>query len=113
MPVRIQMSRRKGWRKPADAVYGGRPGRFGNPFRRQEHGLSRAVELYEAWIQQPAQAELLLEARQTLRGKNLGCWCRPGLASHADVLRRLVHAQGPQIIHSTAETVSVSAELPR
>ena len=44
------MSRRKGRRKPVKTVYVGRPSRFGNPFRRQEYGLPRAVELYEAWI---------------------------------------------------------------
>lgn len=32
-PKRIQRKRTKGWRMPKDAVYVGRPGRFGNPFR--------------------------------------------------------------------------------
>ena len=88
---RIQMSRRKGWRKPANTVYVGRPGRFGNPFRREEYGLPHAVELYEAWIQQPVQAPLLAEARQTLRGKNLGCWCPIGAPCHVYVPLRLVN----------------------
>ena len=88
---RIQMSRRKSWRKPPNTVYVGRPCRFGNPFRRQEYGIPRAIELYEAWIQQPAQASLLEEARRTLRGNNLGCWCKPGLACHTDVLLWLVN----------------------
>ena len=91
MLQRIQMSRKRGWRKPANTQYVGRPGRFGNPFRRQKYGLPRAVELYEAWIQEPAQAPLLAEARLTLRGKNLGCWCPIGGPCHADVLLRLVN----------------------
>ena len=32
-PKRIQLSRRKGFRKPADAVVVARPSRWGNPFR--------------------------------------------------------------------------------
>ena len=31
-PQRIQRKRTKGWRMPKDAVYVGRPGRWGNPF---------------------------------------------------------------------------------
>ena len=92
MPEPIQMSRRKGWRKPANTVYVGRPGRFGNSFRREEYGLPRAVELYETWIQQPAQAELLSDVRQILQGKNPGCWCPFGGPCHAEILLRLVNA---------------------
>lgn len=32
-PKRIQRKRTKGWRMPEGAVYVGRPGKFGNPFR--------------------------------------------------------------------------------
>jgi hypothetical protein len=32
MPRRIQLSRKKGWRKPEGAVVVSRPGKFGNPF---------------------------------------------------------------------------------
>jgi hypothetical protein len=52
---RFQMSRRKGWRKPPNTVYVGRPGRFGNPFSVEEHGRATAIALYEAWILEPAQ----------------------------------------------------------
>ena len=91
MPERIQMSRRKGWRKPPNTVYVGRPGRFGNPFSVEGRGREQAIQMYEAWIQQPEQQSLLADALRTLRGKILGCWCRPGLACHADVLLRLVN----------------------
>lgn len=91
MPERIQMSRRKGWRKPANTVYVGRPGRFGNPFSVEEDGREQAIKLYEKWIQAPAQKSLLADARETLLGRNLGCWCKPGLVCHADVLLRLVN----------------------
>ena len=32
MPQRLQRQRAKGWRMPANTVYVGRPGFFGNPF---------------------------------------------------------------------------------
>ena len=31
MPKRIQRKRTKGWRMPADAIYVGRPTKWGNP----------------------------------------------------------------------------------
>ena len=88
-PFRVQMSRRKGWRMPPSTVYVGRPGRFGNPFSVAEHGRDRALDLFEAWIEQ--NQPLLADARRTLRGRNLACWCAPGQRCHADVLLRLVN----------------------
>jgi len=76
-PQRIQQSRRKGWRKPVNTVCVGRPSRFGNPFLVSEHGREKAIALFEEWIQRPVNAPLLQEVRRVLRGRNLGCWCRP------------------------------------
>jgi hypothetical protein len=92
------MSRRKGWRKPANTAYAGRPGKFGNPFHAQEHGRERAAELYGQWIQEAGQRGLLMEARLALRGKNLGCWCRLGEPCHADILLRLVNQQDDESV---------------
>lgn len=43
MPERIQRKRTKGWRMPEDAVFVGRPGKWGNPFvfHDQSRGLVR------------------------------------------------------------------------
>lgn len=43
MPERIQLSRKKGWRKPENTVVVARPTRWGNPFRLRDetHGLVR------------------------------------------------------------------------
>lgn len=46
-PQRIQRRRTKGWRMPAGAVYVGRPGRWGNPFkviRGQRTGRLRVID---------------------------------------------------------------------
>jgi hypothetical protein len=60
---------------------------FGNPFR-VTGDLSRvaAIAQYREWLlQQPD----LLEQLEELRGKRLGCWCKP-LACHGDVLVELL-----------------------
>lgn len=69
-------------------VYIGRPSEWGNPFVIGKDG-SRAevIAKYEAWIRtQPA----LMARVQSLKGKVLGCWCKPA-ACHGDVLERLAH----------------------
>jgi Domain of unknown function (DUF4326) len=43
VPNRIQLSRRKGWRKPPGAVVVARPSRWGNPYRVADHGRAEAV----------------------------------------------------------------------
>ncbi len=91
MPQRIQRSRKRGWRKPPNTECISRPSKFGNPFAIDEYGRERAIKMFEDWILAPEQASLLDEARRTLRGKNLCCWCRLGLACHADVLLELVN----------------------
>jgi len=75
-------------------VYIGRPSKWGNPYAigRDPSGgtwsRSDVVRLYKAWIQtQPA----LLAALGELKGKRLGCYCKP-LACHGDVLADLANA---------------------
>lgn len=116
MPERIQLSRRKGWRMPENTVKVSRPGKFGNPFpvkkatsttmgvtsdvwivgtwegpalwikNSEAEAVEVAVKAYREWIDRPAQAGLLADAKIELRGKNLACWCRTGTPCHADVL---------------------------
>lgn len=74
-------------------VYVGRPSVWGNPFSHLPGTLAQyrvatlpdAIAAYETWLlQQPA----LLARLPELRGKVLGCWCKPG-PCHGDVLARL------------------------
>ena len=74
---------------PADAVYVGRPTKWGNPFVVGRDGVrGECVELHRAWIVN--QPELLAQLWQ-LRGKDLVCWCAPA-ACHAETLRDLAEA---------------------
>lgn len=109
MPQRIQRRRVKGWRMPPDAVYVGRGTIWGNPFVvgeldggwsapgsseaegpfRRVKNAAEAVRLYrEALMDDPTSGEML----QSLRGKNLACWCPLDAPCHADVLLELANA---------------------
>lgn len=75
---------------PTNAIYVGRPSKWGNPFRIGKDG-SRAdvISKYRSRvlnILQSSDSHYLDE----LRGKNLVCWCAP-LPCHADVLIELAN----------------------
>lgn len=72
---------------PAAAVYIGRPSKWGNPFIIGIDGGRRAViRKYRAWLL--GQPELVAQARQELKGKDLVCWCAPK-PCHGDVLQEV------------------------
>jgi hypothetical protein len=91
-PKRIQRKRTKGWKMPENAIYVGRPTKWGNPFMVDEHNPPRACvgqfRLHmEKILERPAERELL----KTLRGKDLACWCPLDQPCHADVLLELAN----------------------
>lgn len=104
-PLRIQLSRKKGWRKPADTVVVARPGKWGNPFPvgapSPTGGIvpNRAVSvaLFRAMMADPAWREALRYPADLseLRDKNLACWCPLDGPCHADVLLDLVRLAAP------------------
>jgi hypothetical protein len=49
-PHRVQLSRAKGWRMPANSVKVDRTTLFGNPFSIADYGHDSAVALHRAWI---------------------------------------------------------------
>ncbi len=64
-------------------VYIGRGSKWGNPFRIGDHGdREDVIEQYRKWIQTRPD---LLDSLEELRGKRLGCFCKPK-ACHGDVL---------------------------
>lgn len=101
-PKRIQIKRKKGWRLPINAVYVGRPGIWGNPFRvfeyrvrqygskyvtrwgieayldtAEEMGLNSAKEAQERSLELYKQeGPPDIPERAILKGKDLACWCR-------------------------------------
>lgn len=73
---------------PADAVYVGRPGLWGNPFEIGRDG-SRA-EVIEKYRKLVADDPLRVSRLPALRGRDLVCWCKP-LPCHADVLLEMAN----------------------
>ena len=64
-------------------VYIGRPSKWGNPYTIGKDGTrEEVIEKYRQYLGVRAE---LIEALPELRGKRLGCFCKP-LACHGDVL---------------------------
>jgi hypothetical protein len=85
MGKRIQRKRVRGWKMPKDAVYVGRPTKYGNPYRMEIDGSrEEVVAKYQVWL-----AEKLEENPNfldPLKGKDLACWCPLNKPCHADVI---------------------------
>lgn len=100
-PVRVQLSRKKGWRMPENTVKVDRTTRWGNPFPIGEPGpLDRvapdaegATGFFRAMLcdDEMREAAGYPADLSPLRGKNLACWCA-GPFCHADVLLELANA---------------------
>lgn len=97
MPERIQLSRARGWKMPANTVKVGRTTKWGNPFVVGRHGgQDRCVKHFTMLMAgaiclsdgpKPAVQQTYLEMAkasiQELHGKNLACWCRADQKCHA------------------------------
>lgn len=113
IPVRLQLSRRKGYSLQAatvaanglPAVIVARPGPWGNPFRightRREcegewekvEDAATAVRFFREMLTIPQRNYPTDAQVATLRGKNLACWCKLGDPCHADVLLELANRE--------------------
>jgi hypothetical protein len=120
MPIRVQLSRRKGWRMPPNTVSVARPTRWGNPhyddrrwprtrlvawFEMMMHGWSPSAvadlpDTQARWVYEYCEefrrkigGNLMEAAQSELRGKNLACWCALDKPCHADVLLRIANVE--------------------
>jgi len=84
---------------PPDAVYVGRPSRYGNDMSIRELKVLLPNLTYEElqqeavdWFRRYALARLKVEPKwlEPLRGKDLVCWCVP-LPCHANILLELAN----------------------
>jgi hypothetical protein len=96
MPERIQLSRRKGWRKPENTVVVARPSAWGNPFRVGVNAFNRAnaVDQFRELVTRPGLsfAGFRQQVKLELAGKNLACWCPLDEPCHADVLLEIANS---------------------
>jgi hypothetical protein len=87
-------------KEPFD-IYIGRPSKWGNPFThiKDQNTLAKylvstrkeAIDSYRQWILN-GEGSYLLKDIEELRGKTLGCWCKP-LPCHGDVLKEILESE--------------------
>ena len=79
-------------------IYIGRGSKWGNPFSHLKNSSvpypvdtrEDAIRAYENWLLE--QPELVAAAKKELKGKVLGCWCKP-LDCHGDILLRIANEE--------------------
>jgi hypothetical protein len=76
---------------PDNAVYVGRPTKWGNPFKigQMYQGVildrQGVIDTFEDWFHYSNEGIKLQQDLHELKGKDLVCWCSPE-ACHADIL---------------------------
>ena len=78
-------------------VYIGRGSRWGNPYSHKggtlaEHVVGSRAEAIQKFEEYLLSNQDLMSSLEELKGKTLGCWCKPK-ACHGDILLR--YANGP------------------
>src|ERR1700756_2143821 len=93
MTKRIQRRRSRGWRQPANALYVGRPTKWGNPYKvgPDHHTANEAVSLYRRDLVAGWLRVTIDDVRRELQGRDLVCWCKLDGPCHADVLMEIAH----------------------
>jgi len=82
---------------PSDAIYVGRPTKFGNPFSHlpssaaifRTESREEAVEKFREYLEYDT--ELKKMVKEELKGKSLVCWCSPQKC-HAEVLMEIANS---------------------
>lgn len=103
-PVRVQISRAKGWKMPPNTVKVDRTTKWGNPFIVGKPGgmfTAKVMDRRHAYMLFKSIASeipaLVAASRSELRGKNLACWCPHDDpyedACHAAVLLEIANAE--------------------
>lgn len=89
----------------------GRGSIWGNPFHEDSHTTkSEVIERYRAWVQTQPQ---LMARLPELRGKILGCFCKPDIC-HGDVLAELADQAGipPKPIRGATVAADETSTMP-
>jgi hypothetical protein len=99
MPSRIQRRRSRGWRQPTNAIYVGRPTKWGNPYKvgLGHHAAEQAVSLYRRDLLAGSLPFTTDDVRRELKGQDLICWCKLDAPCHVDVLLALANFCPPSL----------------
>ena len=84
----------RGWRKPIDALFVGRPGKWGNPYKvgRGQHTAEEALMLFRRDLIAGSLKYAAEDVRRELKGKDLVCW--------VSVARRTSVSAGVKVVGS-------------
>ena len=96
LPIRVKLSRAKGWRMPENTVKVDRSTPWGNPYQAGKDGDGSPkylVGLFADYLNRPEQAEKVQRIKRELCGKNLACWCSLDAPCHADVLLEMANGE--------------------
>jgi len=76
------------WKSNPNAVYVGRPTKWGNPFKLSEYSLEECLKLYREYLRQ----KLLEDPKflEPLIGKDLVCFCPLDSPCHADIIMEML-----------------------
>jgi len=88
----------------ADAIYIGRPSRWGNPFEIGPDGdRATVIAKYRLWLWSEIHTgNLALTDLAELNGHDLKCWCAPA-ACHGDVLEKAARWAHNELVRSEQE----------
>ena len=67
----------------------------------------QVITKYHEWFLKPEQAQLLNDARVDLRGKIVGCWCKPAALYQLKAINLSVANDTPTIISVLSARVSI------
>lgn len=68
-------------------------GYWGNPFKVETFGRELCIELYRVYFNFKIKNDpVFKQAIESLRGKTLGCFCKP-LACHGDIIKEYLDKQ--------------------
>ncbi len=85
-------------KKEPYGVYIARPSKWGNPYTHLDDSTQakfkvesrkEAIEAFREWITK-GEGQYLLKDLHELKGKTLGCWCKPK-SCHGDILLELAN----------------------
>jgi hypothetical protein len=78
-------------------IYIGRGSAFGNPFVIGQDGTrEEVIEKYRDWFYKRIKNERFLKLVLKLKGKRLGCFCKP-LSCHGDIIVEFLEKEGSTI----------------
>ena len=63
-----------------------------NPFSVKKYGRDQCLELYENHLRNTPG---LYDCLEELKGKELGCWCKPN-SCHGDIIIKLLHEKSEE-----------------